>query len=141
MDVELIIELLQTEISKLNNNSIDEFSSDTLSKIGIRLASYKAGLGNYVASAKAETWKAEKSLSELKATVYQELRDSGKSQRDAEMTRGLDPRIMEASDKYCSVKETEDRLVGLSYNISDLIDAIKSRLIHQQMELKESNVF
>lgn len=136
MESEKIIELLGAEISKLNEHPIDEFSGDTLSRIGVRLASYKAGLGNYVASAKAESWRAEKALAEAKANGYKKLRAEGKTQGDAEQQR-----ILEASDEYdafIKAKEVEDRLVGLSYNISDLIDAIKSRLIHQQMELKES---
>lgn len=138
MDSEKIIEALTVEISKLNEHPIDEFSGDTLSRIGVRLAAYKAGLGNYVAIAKAESWRAEKALADAKANGYQKLRDAGKTQGDSEQLR-----ILEASKEYndwIEAKEQEDKLVGLSFNISDLIDAIKSRLIHLQMELKESAI-
>jgi hypothetical protein len=138
MNAEKIIEALTAEISKLNEHPIDEFSGDTLSRIGVRLASYKAGLGNYVSAAKADSWRAEKALAEAKANGYKKLRESGSSQGDAEQAR-----ILQASDEHetwIQCKEVEDRLVGLSYNISDLIDAIKSRLIHLQMELKESAI-
>ena len=67
------------------------------------------------------------------------IRNDGKTQGDAEQLRYL-----EASAEYdalITAKEAEDRLVGLSYNISDLIDAVKSRVIHQQMELKEQTSF
>lgn len=139
MNQEQIIQALEAEIRKLNEHDIDEFSGDTLTRIGVRLASYKAGLGSYVSNAKAESWRAEKAFTEAKANGYQKLRNDGKTQGDAEQLR-----VLEASAEYeafISAKETEDKLVGLSYNISDLIDAVKSRVIHQQMELKEQTAF
>lgn len=138
MDSEKIIEALNAEVSKLNEHPIDEFSGDTLSRVAVRLAAYKAGLGNYVASAKADTMQAEKAFALAKVNGYRKLRDEGLSQGDAESSK-----VLEATseyDEYIKAKEVEDRLVGLSYNISSLIDAIKSRLIHQQMELKENAV-
>ena len=139
MNQEQIIQALEAEIRKLNEHDIDEFSGDTLTRIGVRLASYKAGLGSYVSNAKAESWRAEKAFTEAKANGYLKLRNDGKTQGDAEQLR-----VLEASAEYeafIAAKETEDKLVGLSYNISDLIDAVKSRVIHQQMELKEQTAF
>lgn len=139
MNQEQIIEALEAEIRKLNEHAIDEFTGDTLTRVGVRLASYKAGLGSHVADAKARSWRAEKAFAEAKANGYKKLRDDGKSQGDAEQLR-----VLEASAEYDELiiaKELEDRLVGLSYNISDLIDAVKSRVIHQQMELKEQVAF
>lgn len=139
MNQNQIIEALEAEIQKLNEHAIDEFSGDTLTRIGVRLASYKAGLGNYVANAKAESMRAEKSFTEAKALGYQKLRNDGKTQGDAEQLRYLEASA--ENEAFIAAKEAEDRLVGLSYNISDLIDAVKSRVIHQQMELKESTSF
>lgn len=139
MNQEAIVKALEAEIRKLNKYDIDEFTGDTLTRIGIRLASYKAGLGSYVANAKAESLRCEKNLSEAKAKAYQSLRDSGMSQGDSEQLRIL--QALDQYDAYINAKEMEDRLVGLSYNISDLVDAIKSRVIHQQMELKEATSF
>ena len=139
MNQEQIIQALEAEIRKLNEHDIDEFSGDTLTRIGVRLASYKAGLGAYVSNAKAESWRSEKAFTEAKANGYQKLRGDGKTQGDAEQLR-----VLEASAEYeafINAKEIEDKLVGLSYNISDLIDAVKSRVIHQQMELKEQMSF
>lgn len=139
MNQSQIIEALEAEIQKLNEHPIDEFSGDTLTRIGVRLAAYKAGLGSYVSNAKAESWTAEKAFAEAKANGYLKLRNDGKTQGDAEQLR-----VLEASAEYeafIAAKETEDKLVGLSYNISDLIDAVKSRVIHQQMELKEQVSF
>lgn len=139
MNQNQIIEALEAEIQKLNEHAIDEFSGDTLTRIGVRLASYKAGLGNYVANAKAESMRAEKAFTEAKALGYQKLRNDGKTQGDAEQLRYLEASA--ENEAFITAKEAEDRLVGLSYNISDLIDAVKSRVIHQQMELKESTSF
>jgi len=139
MNQNAIIEALEAEIQKLNEHAIDEFSGDTLTRIGVRLAAYKAGLGNYVANAKTEALRAEKAFTEAKAKGYLKLRDDGKTQGDAEQLR-----VLEASAEYdvlITAKQAENKLVGLSYNISDLIDAVKSRVIHQQMELKESTSF
>lgn len=139
MNQNQIIEALEAEIQKLNEHAIDEFSGDTLTRIGVRLAAYKAGLGSYVANAKAEALRADKAFTEAKANGYLKLRNDGKTQGDAEQLR-----VLEASAEYdalITAKQAEDKLVGLSYNISDLIDAVKSRVIHQQMELKESTSF
>lgn len=139
MNQNQIIDALEAEIQKLNQYAIDEFSGDTLTRIGVRLAAYKAGLGNYVANAKSESLKAEKAFTEAKARGYLKLRDEGKTQGDAEQLRYLEASA--EHEAHIAAKEIEDRLVGLSYNISDLIDAVKSRVIHQQMELKEQTHF
>ena len=139
MKPEELIEALNTEIGKLNEQPIDEFSGDTLSRIGVRLSSYKAGLGKHVSEAKAEAWRAEKALAEAKANGYQQMRNDGVSQGDAKETRIT--LVAEQYSDWIEKKKIEDQLVGLSFNISDVIDSIKSRLIHLQMELKESTHF
>lgn len=138
-DPDRIINAITVEIRKLNEHDISEFSGDTLSKIGIRLAAYKAGLGEYVNASKKASWLAEKAFEEAKSNGYKRLREQGMTQKDAEFQRKL-----EASKEYQAMidaKVVEDGMVGLSFNISDIIDAIKSRLIHAQMELKEQTSF
>lgn len=134
-----LVGLLVEEISKLNEHPIDSYSGDTLSRVCVRLASYKAGLGTYVSSARGDTWRAEKALAEAKANGYQMLRDEGRSQGDADSLKAT--KCQDEYDNWIRAKELEDRLVGMSLNIHDLIDAIKSRLIYMQMELKESQAF
>lgn len=136
---EELVRLLNEEVKKLNEHPLDSFSGDTLSRVCVRLASYKAGLGAYVSDARGATWRAEKALAEAKANGYQKLRDEGKSQGDADSLRYT--QCQYEYDTWIRAKELEDRLVGMSLNIHDLIDAIKSRLIHMQMELKESQTY
>lgn len=139
MQQEKIIEALEAEIRNLNQYSVEDFTGDSLTRIGVKLACYKAGLGHYVSNAKADALLAEKQYTEAKALGYKRLREQGSTQGDAEQLR-----VLEASKEYdqlIKAKSNEDRLVGLSYNISNLIDAVKSRVIHQQMELKEATHF
>jgi len=139
MSAEELAELLVIEIGKLNQHKIEDYTGDTLSRVCVRLASYKAGLGAYVTEAKAASWDAERKLADKKARGYQELRDEGKTQGDAESLKIT--KCQQEYIEYIEAKKLEDKLVGLSLNIHDLIDAIKSRLIFLQMELKESQTY
>lgn len=139
MDADKLIGLLTDEVKKLNEHPLDTYTGDTLSRVCVRLASYKAGLGQYVSDSKNDTWRAEKALAEAKANGYQSLRDEGKTQGDAESLKYT--RCSDEYEAWIQAKTMEDRLVGLSLNIHDLIDSIKSRLIHLQMEIKESQTY
>lgn len=140
MNAEKIIELITNEIEKLNGYDYDNFSGDTLSRIAVRLASYKAGMGKYVTSSKKDTWIAEKVLKEAKAREYMRLRKEEKmSASDAKEMCILG--VEKEYDLYIKYQDISDRISMLSYNVHDLIDSIKSRLIHQQMEKSESNVY
>lgn len=139
MNAERLVGLLYAEIEKINQHKLEDYTGDTLSRVCVRLAAYKSGLGEYVSEAKGASWEAERNLAQAKAAGYQALRDEGKSQGDAESLKIT--RCTEEYDAYIAAKELEDKLVGLSLNIHDLIDAIKSRLIFMQMELKESQTY
>lgn len=138
MNAEEAINAITEQIGILNQHPLDDYSGDTLSRVGVRLAAYKAGLGRHSTIAKKATWVAEKQYKEAKATAYQELRDEGVAQGDAKELSVL--RVSDAYDAYIEAQELEDKITTLSYNVHDLIDAIKSRVINQQMEMRESNV-
>lgn len=136
MEAERVIELITEQIDLLNEQPLDDFSGDTLSRIGVRLASYKAGLGRHVTKARKAVWRAEKAFSEAKANGFRRLREQGYNSTESEQLR-----ILEASAEYDALieaQELEDKLTTLSYNVHDLIDSIKSRVINQQMELREN---
>lgn len=138
MDTELVIRKITEQIDLLNQQPLDDFSGDTLSRIGVRLASYKAGLGRHTTAAKKELWLAEKAFKEAKARGFKTLRDNGTNSTDAKELK-----LLEASAEYDALleaQELEDKITTLSYNVHDLIDAIKSRVINLQMEMRESNV-
>jgi hypothetical protein len=138
MNSEQVVQAINEQIDLLNGQPIDDFSGDTLSRLAVRLAAYKAGLGRHVTMAKKATWEAEKQLKMAKAKAYQELREEGQGDGAAKELKNL--RIEKEYDAYIAAQELEDQLNGLSYNVHDLIDAIKSRVINQQMEMRESNV-
>ena len=135
---ESVVNLVTEQIDILNEQPLDDFSGDTLSRVGVRLAAYKAGLGRHSTIAKKATWVAEKELKMAKARAYQELRAEGQGDGAARELKNL--RIEKEYDVYIEAQELEDKITSLSYNVHDLIDSIKSRVINQQMEMRESNV-
>lgn len=137
MKAENVIEAITEQIDILNRQPLDDFSGDTLSRVAVRLAAYKAGLGRHSTIAKKATWQAEKALKEAKARAYQELRAEGQGDGASKELKNL--RIGDEYDAYIAAQELEDKITTLSYNVHDLIDAIKSRVINQQMELRESH--
>lgn len=138
LSAEEAVNAITEQISILNGQPLDDFSGDTLSRVGVRLAAYKAGLGRHSTIAKKATWVAEKELKIAKAKAYQELRAEGQGDGAAKELKNL--RIEKELDALIEAQELEDKIVTLSFNVHDLIDAIKSRVINQQMEMRESNV-
>lgn len=136
-NAEKVIEAITEQIDLLNEQPLDDFSGDTLSRIAVRLAAYKAGLGRYSTEAKKATRVAEKNLSVAKVNGFKKLRDQGVNSTDAKELKAGE--VESEIDAFIQAQELEDKIVTLSYNVHDLIDAIKSRVINQQMELRESN--
>lgn len=136
MNAEQLTILITRDIETLNEQPIEGFSLDTLSRIAVRLASLKAGLGRYSTLAKEATWKAEKILQMAKAKEYKRLRDSGSNATDAKELKLLG--VEREYTAYIEAQKLQDQITNLSYNVHDLIDSIKSRLISQQMERRES---
>lgn len=138
MDAEDVITKITEQIVVLNRQPLDDFSGDTLSRVAVKLASYKAGLGSHSTVAKKATWVAEKAFKVKKAEEFQRLRESGSSNAEANELK-----ILYAGNEYdalITAQELEDKITTLIFNVHDLIDAIKSRVINQQMEMRESNV-
>ena len=138
MRVEVLVDKITEEVDTLNLQPLDNFSGDTLSRVGVRLASFKAGLGYHSTIAKKAVWMAERDLKLAKSNAYLALREEGQGDGAAKELREL--RVGGESLALLEAKELEDKLVTLSYNVHDLIDAIKGRVINQQMEMRESNV-
>lgn len=135
MKPELLVTMITDEIATLNEHSLDTYSGDTLSRLAVRLAALKAGLGSYLVDAKKATWQAEKAYKEAKAQGFIELKAEGQNSTDAkELT------VLKANAKYEAFIEAqvlENKVATLSYNVHDLIDAIKSRVINLQMEARD----
>jgi len=134
MEAEKVLDLITEQIDKLNQHPLDDYSGDTLSRVAVRLASYKAGLGRHITIAKKAKWQAEKILQEAKANAYKRLKAEVNS-TDAKELKILE--VGKEYDAYIEAQGWEEALTGVSYNLHDIIDSIKSRLINLQMEMRE----
>lgn len=135
---ELVNEILQV-IHTLREHDMGSLSGDTLSRLAVKLASYKASLGEHVAVAKKLAWDAEAEYKRVRAEEYQRLRNDGKGSTDSEELKRLGSQ--EAFLAWNKAKYEESLINTLHNDCHDLIDGIKSRLIHLQSEMKESNVY
>lgn len=135
---ELVKEIL-TVINTLREQDMGTLSGDTLSRLAVKLASYKASLGEYVADVKKLTLDAEAEYYAVRAKEYQRLRDKGKGSTDAEELKRIGSR--EAFLAWNKAKYNDTLITTLHRDCHDLIDGIKSRLIHLQEESKESRVY
>lgn len=134
---ELVKEIL-TVVNTLREQEMSSLSGDTLSRLAVKLASYKASLGEYVADAKKFAWDAEAEYYRVRAVAYQRLRDEGKGSTDSEELKRLDSQ--ESFLAWNKAKHNEALISTLHRDCHDLIDGIKSRLIQLQSEMKESSV-
>lgn len=135
---ELVKEILEV-VNTLREQDTASLSGDTLSRLAVKLASYKASLGEYVADTRKLVWDAEAEYYKARAEGYQSIRDEGKGSTDAEELKRL-----KAHDFFIAwnkAKYNEALINTLHKDCHDLIDGIKSRLIHLQGERGESRVF
>lgn len=135
---ELVKEIL-TVVNTLREQDMGSLSGDTLSRLAVKLASYKASLGEYVADVKQLALDAESEYYAVRAKEYQRLRDEGKGSTDAEELKRIGSQ--EAFLAWNKAKYNDTLITTLHRDCHDLIDGIKSRLIHLQSEMKESNVY
>lgn len=135
---ELVKEILHV-INTLREQDTSSLSGDTLSRLAVKLASYKASLGEYVAEVRRLTLDAEAEYYRVRAEQYQLLRDSGKGATDSDELKRLGAH--ESFMAWNKAKYNESLIVNLHKDCHDLIDGIKSRLIHLQFEKGELNVY
>lgn len=139
MKADELVNEIYAIIRVLQEQDISGLSGDTLSRLAVKLASYKASLGEYVSQAKRQVYNTEAAYQVARAESYAALRDEGKGTTDAsELWRlGTQDQLAALNE----AKEQSDRITTLSMDCHDLIDGIKSRLINLQNERTESNVF
>ena len=138
MDEDTLVSEIFTIVDVLSQQDIDSLSGDTLSRLAVKIASYKASLGRYVAMAEGAELRAKAQYDLAKANSYQQLRDEGKNSTDAKELKLT--YAMNELEAYNDAKELATKVRNLSYDCHDLIDGIKSRLINIQSERMENNV-
>lgn len=137
-DEKTVTELLKI-IKVLSEQDMGELSGDTLSRLVMKIASYKARLGTLVSEAKRLAWDAEAEYYRVRAEAYKVLRDGGKGSTDADELKRL-----EAHDSFVALNQAKyntERISQLSMDCHDLIESIRGRLIDLHRERGESNAF
>lgn len=130
---------IYTIVNKLREQDMGTLSGDTLSRLAVKLASYKASLGEHVATAKRAAWDAEAEYQKTRAEGYKKLRDEGKGSTDADELKRIE--AYESQKAWNDRRYDAERLTQLSMDCHDLIDGIKSRLINLQTERGENDVY
>lgn len=140
MQVDKLVDEIFTIVNKLSEQDMATLSGDTLSRLAVKLASYKASLGEHVAGAERLALDGEANYKVAKSREYQRLRDEeGKGATDAKelMRLGAIPEY----EAWNKAREQAMLIRTLNQNCHDLIHGIKSRLINLQQERGESNVY
>lgn len=136
-DVSEVVKAILKVNSMLKDEVVSQLDGDTLSVLAVKLASYKAYLGGYVADYRLVRDQTEAEYFHVRETAYKRLRDAGSGVTDAESQRRLEAE--DARKAYIDSNYKFERLNILHGDCRDMIDAIKSRLIHLQTEAKEAN--
>lgn len=138
MNADKLVEEIYSIIHILSEQQMGSLSGDTLSRLAIKLASYKASLGEYVEDAKDAALAAEYEYKMVKADAYKKLRDSGVGSTDAKELSILEVRdVIVAMNK---AKHQAGLISRLSSDCHDLIESTKGRLITLHTERGESRV-
>lgn len=138
MKVDDTVKEILNIVNTLSEHDMGSLSQDTLSRLALKLASYKASLGEPVAFAHKQALDAEAKYQEARALAYRKLRDDGKGSTDASELKHLDSQ--EAFLAWNQARYTHRRLSQLSSDCHDLIDSIRGRLITLTTERKEADV-
>lgn len=138
MKADKVVEEIYEIVRVLGEQDISELSGDTLSRLAVKLAAYKALLGEYVGTARRVEDDAEANYQLARAKAYKTLREEGKGSTDSDELKRIGANM--AFLEWNEAKENRNRITQLSIDCHDLIDGIKSRLIHLQTERSESHV-
>lgn len=139
MSTDKLVKEMFVIINTLSEQDMGSLSGDTLSRLAVKLASYKASLGEHVAESKKRVLDAEAEYKFARAEGYKKLRDDGKGSTDSDELKTLASK--DALMALNEAKHQSNLIVQLSLDCHDLIDSIKSRLIHIQTERGEGNVY
>lgn len=134
---ELVKEILSI-VHTLTEHDMSSLSEDTLSRLAIKIASYKASLGEHVAFARRLASDAEADYFRVRAEAYQQLRSDGKGSTDADELKRLGSQ--ESFLAWNKAKENAEVIHNLYRDCHDLIDGIKSRLINLHTERQEASL-
>ena len=132
MDIEKVV----TEILKIRQElAAGNTHGEDLSEKALQLAAYKATLGGYVANVRFQRDDLASKLDHLRAKQYLKHRNN-LSIKDAEQNAKIDCQEMQLELNQASYNF--ERLRNLHNDSHDMLDSIKSRLIHLLQERGET---
>lgn len=138
MQVDEIVNEVVTIVRTLSEQEMGSLSADTLSRLAVKLASYKASLGEHVSEAERAFLGAKAEYKLAKAEEFQRLRDDGKNSTDAGELKTIGAHASNVT--YLEAEYAFKRLSRLSSDCHDLIEAIRGRTINLNQERSEANV-
>lgn len=136
MATDELVKAILKIVNTLEVQDMSSLSDDTLSRLILKLASYKASLGEHVAYAYRLSLDAEAAYQEARANAYKKLRDEGKGSTDAGELKSIESK--EAFLTWNERRYQYKMLDKLSIDCHDLIDSIRGRLINLHTERSES---
>lgn len=139
MKADELVKEIFTIVNKLSEQDMGTLSGDTLSRLAVKLASYKASLGEHVAAAERLALDAEAEYKVARAKEYKRLRDDGKGSTDSDELKVIGAHASHLA--WNKAREQSVLIKTLNQNCHDLIDGIKSRLINLQSERSDSSVY
>lgn len=138
MNIDELVEEIVSIVQILSQQSMGDLSGDTLSRLVLKLASYKASLGDSVSTAFLSALDAEADYYTARALAYKKLRDAGTNATDSNELKHIETEA--ALKVWNQARYAHKRLSQLSTDCHDLIDSIRGRLINLQSERSEANV-
>lgn len=126
MNLNELVRELQQYLDILNVKQMNELDGDALSRLAVKLASYNATLGTFVADAERESGIADTAYEMAQIRAYKKLKDEGKSDTAANALRK--DLCQEEARNATEMKHNHRVLQLLRSDTSNLIDTLRSRL-------------
>lgn len=136
MDLQSLVKEIQELIDIVSVRKISEMSGDDLSKMALKLASYNATLGSFIAEHEREADLKEASHEMIREQAYKVWREKDKTVADADnykRTQGHESKL-----EWIEAKYQYRTLSILRADVSNMIDAIRSRLSQLKQERSQS---
>jgi len=133
---EVVSEILKVS-RRLQKTVTSDLDGDQLSRIALKLASYKVTLGGFVAEARLSRDEAEAQYLHTREQSYKTHRAEGKAIGDSDNLKRIESE--EEYQAYIKASYNFERLRNLHNDCHDMIDSVRSRLIHLLGERGDQN--
>lgn len=137
-DIDSVATEIMTIVGNLAANKIANLGGDMLSLLVLKLAAYKAFLGGHVAELRLTRDAADMAYIKARETAYMKHRKDGENVADSQAKRRIDAE--DDYNAYIDAAYQYERIHNLHNDCRDMVEAMRSRLIHLQGERRDSNI-